>query len=80
MDPQLTTLEKELEYTQLALADCEYEEVTIGGNTYQKLYDDEWMPLMYLVAETSTGYAFTVEVRGVYPEDVMTMLESIEIH
>lgn len=80
MDPQLTTLEKELEYTQLSLADCEYEEVTIGGNTYQKLYDDEWMPLMYLVAETSTGKAFVVEVRGVYPEDVMTMLESIEIH
>lgn len=80
MDPQLTPLEKELEYTQLALADCEYEEVTIGGNTYQKLYDDEWSPLMYLVAETSTGKAFTVEVRGVYPEDVMTMLESIQIH
>lgn len=80
MDPQLTPLEKELEYTQLALADCEYEEVTIGGNTYQKLYDDEWSPLMYLVAETSTGMAFTVEVRGVYPEDVMTMLESIQIH
>ena len=35
---------------------------------------------MYLVAETSTGKAFVVEVRGVYPEDVMTMLESIEIH
>ena len=80
MDPQLTPLEKELEYTQLSLADCEYEEVTIGGNTYQKLYDDEWMPLMYLVAETSTGKAFVVEVRGVYPEDVMTMLESIQIH
>lgn len=80
MDPQLTSLEKELEYTQLSLADCTYEEVTIGGNTYQKLYDDEWMPLMYLVAETSTGKAFVVEVRGIYPEDVMTMLESIQIH
>ena len=69
-----------MEYTQLALPDSQYEEVTIGNNTYQKLYDDEWTPLMYLIGETSTGKSFYVEVRGVYPEDVMTMLESIEIH
>lgn len=79
-DNQLTTLEQEMEYTQLALADSVYEEVTIGGNTYQKLFDDEWLPLMYLIGVTSTGKSFYVEVRNVYPEDVMTMLESIEVY
>lgn len=80
LDLQLTSLEDELEYTHLALASAEYEEVTIGENTYQMLFDDTWGPQAYLVAETSTGKAFVVEVRNLYPEDVMTMLESIRIH
>jgi len=80
LDLQLTSLEKEMEYTQLAMADTPYEEVTIGENTYQMLFDDEWGPQMYLVGETSTGKAFTVEVRNIDPEEVMTMLESIQIH
>lgn len=80
LDLQLTSLEDELEYTHLALASAEYEEVTIGENTYQMLFDDTWGPQAYLVAETSTGKAFVVDVRNMYPEEVMTMLESIQIH
>ncbi len=80
LDLQLTDLEHELEYTHLALASAEYEEVTIGENTYQMLFDDTYGPQAYMVAETSTGKAFVVEVRNLYPEDVMTMLESIEVH
>ena len=80
LDPQLTTLEKELEYTQLSMASAEYEEVTFGENTYQMLYSDTYGPQAYLVAETSTGKAFVIEVRSVPMEEVMTMLESIVIH
>ena len=80
IDNQLTSLEEEMEYTQLSLASSVYEEVTIGGNDYQMLADDEWPPVSYLVAETSTAKAFVVEVRNLELEDVMTMLESIEIH
>lgn len=80
LDPQLTTLEKELEYTQLSMASAEYQEVTFGENTYQMLYSDTYGPQAYLVAETSTGKAFVVEVRSIPLEDVMTMLESIQIH
>lgn len=80
LDLQLTSFEQELEYTHLAMASAEYEEITIGDNTYQMLYDDEWGPQTYLVAETSTGKAFTVEVRNLEQEVVMEMLESIQIH
>jgi len=80
LDLQLTDLEHEMEYTHLALASAEYEEVTFGENTYQMLYSDTYGPQTYLVAETSTGKAFTVEVRSIPLEDVMTMLESIQIH
>ncbi len=80
LDLQLTDLEHELEYTHLALASAEYEEVTFGENTYQMLYSDDYSPQTYLVAETSTGKAFTVEVRNLEQEVVMEMLESIVIH
>ncbi|MBQ9968676.1 MAG: DUF5067 domain-containing protein [Oscillospiraceae bacterium] len=79
-DPQLTTLEKELEYTQLSMASAEYQEVTFGDNTYQMLYSDTYGPQAYMVAETSTGKAIVIEVRSVPLEDVMDMLESIVIH
>lgn len=80
IDLQLTSLENEMKYTQTALPDIEYEEITIGDNTYYMLFDEDWPPQTFLVAETSTGYAFTVEVRGILPEEVMEMLESIVIH
>ncbi len=79
LDLQLTDLEHELEYTHYAMASAEYEEVTFGENTYQMLYSDTYGPQAYLVAETSTGKAFTVEVRSFELEEVMTMLESIVI-
>jgi len=80
IDNQLTTMEQELENTQLSLASAEYEEVTLGDNTYQMLAAEDWPPVSYLVAETSTGKAFVVEVRNLPLEDVMTMLESMEIY
>ena len=79
-DPQLTTFEKELEYTQLSMASAEYQEVTFGENTYQMLYSDTYGPQAYMVAKTSTGKAIVIEVRSVPLEDVMAMLESIEIY
>lgn len=80
LDLQLTSLEQEMEYTHLAMASAEYEEITIGDNIYQMLYSDKYGPHAYLVGETSTGKAYVVEVRGVPMEDVMTMLESIRVH
>ncbi len=80
VDVELNTMEDEMEYVQLALASCEYEEVTIGDNTYQMLQDLSFPPLTYLVGETNNGYAFVVEVRGVEPDAVMDMLESIRIN
>lgn len=80
LDLQLTDLEHELEYTHYAMASAEYEEVTFGSNTYQMLYSDTYGPQAYLVAETSTGKAFTIEIRSIPLDEVMAMLESIVIH
>ena len=80
IDLQLTDIEHEMEYVQVAIPNAEYEQITIGENTYQMLFSDAYGPQTYLVAETSTGKAFTVEVRSIPLEDVMTMLESIRIY
>ena len=51
----------------------------IGSNTFQYMKTTTGS-VFYLVAETSTGKAFDIEVRGVAMEDVLPMLESIVIH
>ena len=46
----------------------------------RKIVKENELWVCYLVAETSTGKAFDIEVRGVPLEDVLPMLESIVIH
>lgn len=81
VDVQLSDYDQMREITQLALSSSEYEEITIGNNTYEMLYSDSYgQHLMYLIAETSTGKAFCIEVRGASPDEAMPILETIEIH
>ena len=78
-DLQLSSLEDDIEYISVGYPGTTWTEMTIGSNTFQYMKTLTGT-VCYLVAETSTGKAFDIEVRGVAMEDVLPMLESIVIH
>ena len=78
-DLQLSSLEDDIKYISVGYPGTTWTEMTIGSNTFQYMKTLTGS-VFYLVAETSTGKAFDIEVRGVPLEDVLPMLESIVIH
>ena len=78
-DLQLSSLEDDIKYISVGYPGTTWTEMTIGSNTFQYMKTLTGT-VCYLVAETSTGKAFDIEVRGVAMEDVLPMLESIVIH
>lgn len=79
VDDQLQNMTDRKDIAQLTLKDAVYEEITIGAVTYQMLQNEDGT-LTELLAETSTGKAFQIEVRNVTLDDAMTVLESIVVH
>ena len=67
-----------MDYIQVGYPGTVWTEITIGSNVFMHLVTSTGVH--YLAADTSSGKAFDMEVRGVALEDVLPMLESIVIH
>lgn len=78
-DSQLSTVDKLKEYVLVGYKDYEFEPITIGSNSYEILTSGSKKDVSFLVAETSSGKGFEIELRNVTVEEATPLLETIVI-
>lgn len=79
-DSQLSTVDKLKENVLVGYKDYEFEPITIGNNDYEILTSGTNKDVSFLVAETSSGKGFEIELRNVTVEEATSLLETIVIN